>query len=212
MSEYRIYPDDPTTAEEVVQDTFEHIDDGISGMDFLRRVENNGECLRDVNEQRRVRLYVNGVRTHLRGVFVEEKNDDGVAGYYDGSSITVTENTLGIHKSIEETIAHTKEVEEHERYHKKGNHLAALRPGGSANGETILRMGGIDFTQRGLIEGLTVDRTGQQFVSGEYVQFAEDLRQGMRNAGISIHEVETAVNIRKDLTKIDDANRRKVAA
>lgn len=176
--------------------------------------------LEEVKEQRafvsgRVRSlvdkYVSGVESEVEGTHVE-KAEAGVGGFYDGSRIVIAQSTLTVHNSIQETIQQTVETGKHEQYHADHAHMDPLQTGLSAQGTTVVQMGGHKFTEEALIEGLTVNHAGDEFVSHEYRGFRMQLLAAVSDAGLTIATVEQAVNDERSLMKIDDLNRQWDAA
>lgn len=156
-------------------------------------------------ERAKVDAYVAGVRQSVGDMLVQDLGS-GVGGLYDGSRTIMARDSLVVSGSIEETIARTDEIAKHEDYHRDHDHTAAIAVGSSAEGDAIVQVGGKQLDQETLIEGLTVARTGGEFVSGQYQRYKAELLAAIGAAGISLDDVENAVDA-KDLTLIDDADR-----
>ncbi len=157
-----------------------------------------------------VQAYLAGMKEATKGAQVE-KLEDGTGGLYDGTNQKIAKSTLEASGSIKETVARMKEVGDHEAYHAENKHLEAMKSADRGDGD-VLQLGGKSFkTDTPLIEGLTVNDTGDSFVSDQYVQYKEDLVGAASAAGVSMEEVRTAVNEKKDLTLIDDRTRDKTA-
>jgi hypothetical protein len=190
------------TAEELINQTVDANDSSEAIIADLRR---NQEQL-EQSERADIDRYINGIRPAVAGMLVEDLGD-GIGGVYDGSNVTMGKISLYVHDSIAQTIERAEEVSEHEGYHQDHDHTAAMSVGSSAEGDTVVTIGGETFDETALIEGLTVSRTGDSFVSEEYVQYETTLQNAVARAGISITDVEEAVNKKKDLSLIDDADR-----
>lgn len=156
-------------------------------------------------ERQLIARYIIGIRPAIQGVLVEPL-DLGVGGQCDSSDITIAQSTLLVASSIDHTIAQAQETRRHEDYHDGHDHTEPIVAGASAKGETVATIGGHAFTETALIEGLTVARTGQEFVSQEYVRFAGEVRSAVAAAGIGLDELEEAVD-QKDLRLVDDMSR-----
>lgn len=164
---------------------------------------NKGEL--EAVERAKVDAYIEGVRSSIGDMLVQDLGD-GIGGLYNGSQTIMAKDSLIVSGSIEETIARTEEIARHEDYHRDHDHTAAIAAGSSAEGDAIVRVGGQQLDQETLIEGLTVARTGEEFVSGQYQRYKAELLAAIGAAGISLDDVEKAVDA-KDLTLIDDADR-----
>lgn len=171
---------------------------------FQRTLRENAEGL-DAQEKAKVDQYRNGIRGSLQGVMID-KLPDNVGGLYDGS-VKIAQSTLEVRGSIEETLAMANETWKHEQFHLKNKHLEPVNTGASAQGENVVTIGGRSFTNRGIHEAITVANTGERFVSGEYRQFAQDLRSGLSSAGLTMAQAHEAINVKKDLSLIDDVSR-----
>lgn len=175
---------------------------GGSGHDILMRIEIGAGELSEAQKAQAER-YVREVREETRGVVVKTL-DPGVGGLWDGNNVYIATGILVVHESIERTLAQVEETNEHERYHEEHNHTAPLIVMAETKGDIALVMGNQQFTKIGLIEGLTVLRTGDQFVSAEYITHKNRLIAGMNAAGWDVTYVECALNDEKDVRLIDD--------
>lgn len=164
--------------------------------------------------ERRQEMVDAGVRDHLRkyvtafrGVYRDmtvRKFDGNTAGLYDGSNIYIDEAVPEVAVSVQETIDRGTEVHDHELYHKKNNHTAPMKIVKDQRRAAFLVMGGVEFKQSTqFFEGITVDRTGDRFVHGTYRAHKSQFNDAIGRAGLSLEDVEQAIDGR-DLTQIDD--------
>lgn len=195
------------TAEELINETVSGADSAYAVLGALkqRRME------LEASEAATVQQYIDGIRPEIEGALVHTM-DAGIGGYYDGgSSVHIATSTLVIDSSVEETIARVEEVRAHENYHAEHDHLAPMILGASADGDTVVTIGGYGFTNTELIEGMTVAMTGHDFVSDQYRQYEADVRSAVAAAGINLGDVEQAI-AQKDLTAVDDTSRERLFA
>lgn len=151
--------------------------------------------------------------------------DNGIAGQYEkGGTIVISTSTLQVQddtrSAIETTMTNTELVVDHENVHKEDKHLASLqiyagqeaKTSDAASSKTILVMGGKEFTDEGLKEGVAVAATGTQSESGdfqvsaEYVQYKSELEGAIAVAsarGITLQKVREAIR-KGDISEIDD--------
>lgn len=190
------------TGEEAINAAVE--DTSGSPDDLQRKLKGNAEDLEDF-EKAKVEEHQHGTRNALREVIVE-KLPEGVGGLYNGD-IKIAKSTLLVHGSIKNTLAMTDEASEHEHLHKKYNHLTPIQYGASADGNTAVTIGTKEFTDTGIHEAITVEKTGNRFVSQEYRHYQSDLRSGLAAAGLTMQQAHEAINVKRDLSLIDDASR-----
>ncbi len=152
-----------------------------------------------------VSKYVDGIKNSAKGMKAE-KLKNGVGGLYDGKNVKIATTTLQVHNSIEATLAQVSETAKHEDYHAKGRHLEAYERA-EHSGDTAVQIGGVRLTDEQLVEGLTVAKTGDRFVSNEYKNHKQTLVNAVNRAGLSLSDVEVALNEKKDLRRIDDTSR-----
>ena len=157
---------------------------GGGGEQILNRLDRLQECLPE-QDKRLVQSYIVGIRPAIKSVLVEPL-DVGVGGECDARGITIATASLEVDASVAETIERTKEVRAHEQYHRDNAHVSGMIVEEAGDGRTIATIGGHAFTQESLLEGVTVVRTGQKYVSQEYVQFAGEVRSAVAAAGISL--------------------------
>lgn len=188
-------------AEGVINDV---VGTAASGQEIIDRLYREQAEL-EAAERAKVGQYIQGVRSEITGMTVAKLGAD-IGGLYDGSNIYMGTGTLLVDQSIEHTLARAGEVSDHERYHREHDHTASMRIVEDTRENFVAIIGGLGFTQEELLEGLTVTKTGDRFVAQEYVGFERKLKQGAGNAGLSLAEVERAVDS-KDLTLIDDRRR-----
>ncbi len=170
----------------------------------LRKMDEDKKKL-EQSERAKVDQFIGGVRPLVQGVLVKDLGPR-VGGLYDGENRYIAENVLYVTGSVNQTIAQITEIWDHEKYHEEHDHTAPMTTGSSAQGDAIVTIGEWKFTDEALIEGLTVAQTGDQFVSDGYKEFKGDLLTAVDAAGITISDVERAVD-KKNLTLIDDADR-----
>ncbi len=165
----------------------------------------------EAEEQAKVQEHIAGVRNISRDAVIETL-DPGVGGLYDGS-ISIAASTMKVDEGgdVSSTVAQMEETSRHEEYHKQHDHLAPKIVGPSAGGGAVVTIGGKAFSDTALIEGLTVTRTGDQFVSDGYRQYKQDLLEATSAAGLSVGDVEAAVD-EQDLSSIDDWTRFGIAS
>lgn len=183
---------------------------GVAAGEMLARMEERARML-EAEERAKVQKYIAGIRPAISGVLVQAL-PSGVGGQYDGSGVAIARTTLLVGANIEETVAQAELTRAHENYHKLHHHTDPMQVVAETRHGIVVTIGGKGFTDEALVEGLTVMQTGDRFVSAEYVGFQNDLMGAMASAGLSVREVEDAVNVQKDLTLIDDATHDLVSA
>lgn len=158
--------------------------------------------------QAEVQEHVAALQNLTQGAVIEVL-PAGVGGQYDGSQIAIGAGTVLVGAGgVAETVARMEEVSEHEAYHAKHHHEVPLTPGASAEGETVVTIGGTTFTETALIEGLTVHDTKHEYVSSDYLEYEGTLVTSVSMACITINDVREAVNGEvKGLANIDDLSR-----
>ena len=186
--------------QELINQTVAEADSAES---IIGELERQQEAAREHSET--IQKYIDGVRPQIQGAVVE-KMEPGVGGECDGSNVKLAKETLVVDTSVDETIAFATEVREHEDYHLEHDHTAPMQKADSATGDSVVQIGGADFTDTELIEGMTVARTGETFVSGEYKRYKADLLAAVGRAGINLDDVEKAID-QKDLRQIDQAQK-----
>ena len=187
------------TAEELINIT---VDNAESETQIVSDLQREKEVL-EAEEKATVERYIAAMRPIYAGMVMDDF-EGNIAGLYDGSEIYVDRSVMMVGDSVEQTIAQAEEVYDHESYHQDNNHTAPLHVMAETKGEIAAVIGGVEFTETELIEGLTVKQTGDQFVSVEYVAFKENLERAMTNAELSVSDVENAINAQHDVTLIDD--------
>jgi len=195
------------TAENVINQNA----DGMHSPDtFVASLENDLQNL-EAAEREKVQQYIAHMRPIMAGVLIDDLGGN-TAGLYNGSAIFVDQGVLMVGHSMDQTIAQTKEVKDHETYHAENDHTASMQIVEDTRGSFVATIGGRQFTEEGLIEGLTVMQTGHEFVSTEYVGFENSLASAIGSAGLDVSDVKEAVNEKKDLTLIDDRTRQEQPA
>lgn len=192
-----------TGAEELINQT---VDEADSADNIIGELEDSKEML-EASEAATVQQYIDGIRPQIEGAMVTDL-DPGVGGLYDGSpQVKIAEDMLVIDQSVDATIARLEEVREHENYHAENNHLEPMDVVHDTRTDAFAVIGGQEFTETELIEGLTVMQTGNTFVSDEYRDHERTLEAAMAASGQSVEDIEEAVNHAKDITLIDDRSR-----
>ncbi|MDD5623909.1 MAG: hypothetical protein PHI23_04340 [Candidatus Peribacteraceae bacterium] len=131
---------------------------------------------------------------------------EGVGGRFDGSSIEIATDTMEVgSEGVAETIARVQEVQAHELYHAVHHHTEALVTAGEGPSSVFIAGEGFSVTE--LIEGLTVAKTGDRFVSAQYREYKGRLLSCVGRAGLGLDDVEKAVNRRKDLRSLQPQER-----
>ena len=166
----------------------------------------NAEHLEDA-ERAKVDRYRAGIRSSVRNVLIEDL-DAGIGGQFDkAGDVTIAKNTLLVGKSIDATGRRSQETYRHEMYHKLHDHLDPVKTGNTAEGETVVTIGNYEFTEVTIHEAITVANTGDEFVSDDYRKYSSDLKAGLSSAGLTMEDAHQAINVKKDLSLIDDASR-----
>ncbi len=199
MAQEVLSPGYEQSAEELINTT---VDNAETESEVISKLQREKEEL-EARERALVEYYIQETRP-IYAAMIMDDFDGNVAGLSDGSEIYVDRSVMMVGESVEQTIAQAQEVYEHEAYHDEKGHSAPLYVIAETKGDIAAVIGGVEFTETELIEGLTVKQTGDQFVSVEYVEFKENLEEAMRNAELSIEDIEEAVNEKKDVTLIDD--------
>ncbi len=139
--------------------------------------------------------------------------EDGVGGQFDGSEVAIATETILVDQSrgIDQTRAQMDEVDRHEAYHAEHGHLQPLKTAESAEGSTIVTIGGQALDFELLTEAVTVEETGDKFVSGGYRAFVRKLHDAVAVSSVTYAQVRDALN-QRDLTAVDDetVNRKKI--
>lgn len=190
------------TGEEVINGIIESQD---STENILRELERKKDLLEGA-ERQKVEKYI----ADMRQIFNDMVMDDlggNTAGLYNGKNIFIDRNVLTVNGSLDETVSRSQEVYEHEKYHAENNHTEPLQIVGDTRADIAAVIGGREFSQTELIEGLTVMQTGHAYVSDGYLGYERELELAMQEARLEIDEIEAALNKDKDLTKIDDRTR-----
>ncbi len=177
-----------------------------SGDQIARAIEENTQHVQG-ETRAQIDQYVTGMLDATQEGDVQEL-DEGIGGQVDAAQQkTIAAETLKVHKNVQDTLARTKETGEHEQYHLDNGHTEGIAHAADKEEGVAVTVGGTDFDETAFIEGLTVERTGDEFVSDTYRTYRQDFRSAINRAGVSIEEVEAAVE-KKDLGLIDDASRK----
>lgn len=192
---------EPSSAEELINRTVASVE-GSSVVSALSR----GKEALAAGERASVERYIQAMRPIYAAMLVDDFGGN-TAGLYDGSSISIDRRVAMVDASVDTTVDRAREVYEHERYHQRHRHTEPLAVMADTREDIAAVIGGVAFTETALVEGLTVARTGDSFVSAEYGAYKQNLLGGIARAGLNIADVERAVNDEKDLTRIDDRAR-----
>lgn len=186
------------TAQDLINTTVE-TEEGSAVISTLQRKK---EML-EASERATVEHYISEMRPIYAAMLVDNLGGN-IAGLYDGSSIYVDSGVVQMNGSIDTTLAQAWEVYDHENYHKENKHTSPMTVMADTRGDIAAVIGGVEFTETALIEGLTVKQTGDQFVSVQYVEYKNMVERALDSSGRTIGELEQAVNEKKDLTLVDD--------
>lgn len=189
----------PADAEAIINAVVMDRDDSTNILSGLQEVKEEMEA----GERATVDRYIVAMRPVYAGMMVDDL-EGNTAGLYDGSSIFVDRSVLLVDQSVELTIAQSCEVLRHENYHLENDHTAPLVVMAETKGDIAAVIGGVEFTETALIEGLTVKQTGDQFVSEEYLEYENMIDRAMANAHLTVGNFEEAVNEKKNVAAIDD--------
>ena len=166
--------------------------------------EQLAQTIEDVSTQAHIESpevpkYIAALRTMSHDAAIGEL-PEGVGGQFDGS-ITIASSTMEVSSGgVSETIAQMQEVYDHELYHALHHHTDAMM---TYEGSTNVIIAGEGFTTTELVEGLTVAKTGEKFVSDEYKSYKARLLQCIDKADLTLGDIEKAVDTQK-LVAVDD--------
>jgi hypothetical protein len=149
--------------------------------------------------------YVNGLET-LQDETPQAKIEDlpeQVGGQFDGSKVTIAEETLNVRGDIHRTVTAMEETARHEAYHEEHGHTKPIVGSPDKKGDTLVTINGKDFNDTQLHEGMTVHATGDETVSTEYVAMEHALEQAVAAEGMDMEQVEEAIDNR-DVSVLDD--------
>ena len=178
----------------------------VSVDDIADGVEKASAAL-SAQEQQKAQQYVGGLQEFHHGTIITTL-DPGIGGFYDGSERKVAANSLMVDHSIQTSIARSQEADDHEMAHAEGKHTEGYEVYADDSGSSqYLVLGGVTFDHEALIEGYTVDATGDAFVSDQYKLFRTQYVTALRNTNVSEEEVRHAINVTHDLAVIDDRAR-----
>ena len=185
----------------------EQMDRGVTNGDQIARaIHENTEHI-EGETRAQINMYVEGMLDATQEGDVQDL-DEGIGGQVDtNQKKTIAAETLKVHKNVEETLARTKETGDHEQYHLDNGHTEGIAHAEGKEEGVAVTVGGQDFDETAFIEGLTVEKTGDKFVSDTYRTYRQDFRTAINRAGVSIEAVEKAVK-QKDLGLIDDNSRK----
>ncbi len=176
--------------------------EGNSSSQILASID-AGKAQLEAQERATVDSYITSMRP-IYAAMVVDKFSGNIAGLYDGSKIYVDQTVMMVGQSVDTTIAQAKEVYDHEKYHQTNNHLAPMQVVADVRDGVYAVIGGVAFTETELIEGLTVAETGNQFVSAEYKEHERALRKAADASSVGLQGIAHAVNVAKDISRIDD--------
>lgn len=149
--------------------------------------------------------YVDGLDTIQEEIPDAKVEDlpDSIGGQFDGARVTIAEETLNVRGDIQRTVTAMEETARHEAYHEEHEHTKPMTVAQGKEGDVIVTIGGRDFTQTELIEGMTVHKTGNETVSDDYRSMEQDLVSAASAEGIDMNEVEAAIDTH-DVSVLDD--------
>lgn len=199
-------------AAEVINGTIEDAGDQADKEEIIDALEERmGDGKSDIQPE--VHEYIEGVRKLSHDAIITEL-PPGIGGQFDGSDIAIAKETLKVGENgVVETVKQLEETNRHEMYHALNGHTdPLLMPGGSEPDGTKVKSGNVvidekEFSETQVIEGLTVAKTGDTFVSEDYKSNAKEFSEALDRAGLGLSDAERAVNEEKDLTRIDDRYR-----
>jgi len=181
----------------------------VSVGDIADGVEKASATL-SAQEQQKAQQYVVGLQEFHHGTIITTL-DPGIGGLYDGSDRMVAANSLMVDHSIQTSIACSQEADDHEMAHAEGKHTEAYEVYADDSGSSqYFVLGGVTFDHEALIEGYTVNATGDAFVSDQYKFFRTQYVTALSHTDVSEEEVQHAINITHDLAAIDDRAREKI--
>lgn len=206
-------PSAPEMTAAVINGAVDRAEDqgSVSARELGRTIEDAAEGL-ELNDQE-VQQYVTAIQRMSHDAAIGPL-PDGVGGQFNGS-ITVATDTLKVPAAeagrygVAQTIARMEETFEHELYHAMHHHTDPMM---TYDGSSTVVIAGEGFETTEIIEGLTVDQTGAEFVSPEYRQYREDLFRAIAAADIDLNDLKAAVNEQHDFTLIDDRRPKPLAA
>ncbi len=193
----------PVSAEECINETVEQA--AGSPDTFLQDVKGNAEHL-EQQEKAKVYQYIDGVRGAIQGAVIADL-PTGIGGTCSDQHIQIAEDALAVGDSIEMTIAKAQEIGDHEKYHRDNHHSAPMKVGASAKGDTVATIGREKFTDKRLVEALTVHETGNRFVAQSYIEHVEHTTRALVRANLDWNDLAEAINEKKDYGLVDDHSR-----
>lgn len=137
---------------------------------------------------------------------------EGVAGLWNGKHIFISDKLIeqAVRDGGKVSMDTLEAVKLHEEYHKQHKHEEPLKAGRTAKSNTIVTIGGIDFTGTELREGIntidTGDKLPEHMRAKSYLAHADKLQKAVAasSRGISLRDVRRAINDHKDMSKIED--------
>lgn len=143
--------------------------------------------------------YVKGVKLKFLEI--------GTAGEWDGQKIIISPDLL-LEIVQGEDVAFLRAVHAHEEYHEENRHLDSFKTGKTARAGVIVTIGGIDFTEDALVEGMNILDVpvphGRE--SSEYREYANKLLEAVKKSKKvnSLDDLRKTINKTKDLRSIED--------
>lgn len=201
---------EPFTTEAVINRTLDRKTGGgqkTSAGDIAESLERVSELLPE-EEQAKAAQYVTGLQTLHRDTVITTL-DPGLGGLYNGSERFVAASTLEVDgRDPMKAIEQAKEADKHEKLHETGDHTGVYETYQDSSGTSqSLVLGGVELDHTALIEGHTVDATGDTFVSDQYKEFRTQYIAAVDASGLSKEQVAHAIDITHDLSAIDDRTR-----
>ena len=195
------------TADAVINDVVDNevANGGIVSPDSIaNEVAERSEVLTE-DQKILTQKYITCIQGFTHGAVIKTL-EDGVGGMYDGS-VFIAEETIRIGSSVQSTIEQTEETMAHEAFHKDHLHTQEYITSPLADEGAFVVIGGEEFSREVFIEGLTVLKTGERYVSADYRNRMNFVLNSIYKSDVSLDEVVYASKSH-DLTKIDDRSRK----
>ncbi|MBM3231213.1 hypothetical protein FJZ28_02685 [Candidatus Peregrinibacteria bacterium] len=170
---------------------------------FLRAEAAN----RSKEVQERVEAYIGTLTASVRTDVIKAL-EHGVGGQYDGTKTYMAAAVIVPVKG-EKVEEQATEISNHEQYHKDHDHLADIKAAEDAVEDGgVAVIGGETFDDTEVVEPMTMERTGTEFVSGGYRDMHNRMGAALSRAKLGWSDLEKAIDAR-DLSIISDGTREK---
>lgn len=185
------------TAEQVIGHSLR----GKSTQSVLAKLDRFGMLIDDSAEGAKLRTFRNTFADRMHGAVLRSL-DPGVTGQWNGSEISISPDAWSVAgRSVGEAIAQGDETARHEQYHRTHGHTEAIK-----TIEGVVHIGGEEFEEEEIVEAITVQNTGENYVCDMYRDYRRRFYAALSRSGQSASKGEAALNEYKDLTRIDDRN------